>query len=200
MTVLFVFVASDRRVLEARAVSEYQLRQELVGIKGQLQRVVFIIDRSGSMREDNRWTAALETVGAWIRYLPARNIAVIVYDHEVSHFPERKKFIEVESSPDELKRVLTAIEVLKPRGYTHTLAAIRAAYEYPGVDTIVLFTDGKPSDAPPPEIEAFVKARTDEGVDVSINTVGLGKYYDQKETAIFLMRLAEITHGSYRAL
>src|SRR5437763_1873869 len=55
------------------------LRKELIGLKGNVHRVVFVVDRSGSMRikgrfaSTDRWAEARAVVRAWLEHLRIRS-------------------------------------------------------------------------------------------------------------------------------
>ena len=84
-------------------------------------------------------------------------------------------------------------------GETPTAEALRRAFAVDGVDTIILITDGSPTDANHAEILAEVKRLNTRSVEV--NTVGLGAgIYGDPVFTEFLSRLAGENDGSFVAV
>lgn len=177
--------------------AEGQLRQELVGIKGSMKRVVFVVDRSGSMKDDERWEEAKGLIESWLKHLSVENAALLVYNNHVLQYPRNGTLQAINASTRD--GFIDALTTLKPEGTTNTMRALKVAYKYRPT-TIILFSDGKPTDdegnATSTE-DVLNLVRSNRGVVV--NTIGLGLYFDNEDTVRFLMNLAEITDGSYRA-
>ena len=179
---------------EKKASEEGELRKELVGLKGPMKRVVFIVDRSASMSEGKRWKQARDLITSWINHLPVEEAALIIFNDSTKVVPRFGGFVKLE---DRSKSLLSkTMERIKPSGRTGTLAALRKAREYRRADTYVLFSDGKPTDS---KAAAIIEEARKNHPSVVINTVGLGVYFDKQETVEFLMELARVTGGSYRA-
>jgi hypothetical protein len=137
---------------------EKGLRQELLGLRslgGQMRRVVFIVDRSESMKREpgtrgekgtagssSRWDFVRMTVENWLTLLPCEEMAFLTFSTKLD--PE---------SDDALRPVTDATleefrarwRQMEPGGSTNTMAALTAALAIPSVDTIILFTDGEPT-------------------------------------------------------
>jgi hypothetical protein len=216
---------SDDKGRSSRLEPEVVLRRELIGFKGKLKKVAFVVDGSGSMGVDaDRWPNAKKTVVSWIENLDVQECIVIVFTNLVHRFPEKAqetyRLTGVEREAN-VERVKAHLEQRRPVGFTNTLGALRAAYDMPGVDTIVLFTDGAPyAGLTEKEKQAGMKdgsVRTADGLhnydpqmmeaiyslcsepehaDIPVNVVGVGDFYSP-EFAAFLLRIAKITKGTF---
>jgi hypothetical protein len=180
---------SDAKGQSSRLQPEVVLRRELIGFKGKLKKVAFVVDGSGSMGFDaDRWPNAKRTVVSWIENLDVQECIVIVFTNLVHRFPEKAQAtyrltgVEREAS---IERVKAHLEQRRPVGFTNTLDALRAAYEMPGVDTIVLFTEA-----------IYLLCSEPQHADIPINVVGVGDFYSP-EFAAFLLRVAKITKGTF---
>jgi hypothetical protein len=93
------------------------------------------------------------------------------------------------------------LKSVEPGGWTNTLEAFKKAYEYEGIDTILLFSDGAPTAPDSGVFEANVASQIyqlcREHPDVPVNTVGLGNYFDV-ELSTFLRSVARISGGTFR--
>lgn len=201
-----VFKQSSAAASRARATAEQQLRQEILEIKGQLRHVVFVVDASGSMADSGRWQQAHALINNWLRYLPVENASLIVFNDKFQIFPAPNKLLPMTDRANR-RSLVQNLAKFEPQGGTSTLKALEAAYRFQEVDTIILFTDGKPDDGITPtarlvdEILSFVTERKNRRI--AINTVGLGDYFSsdtgrQSDTFRLLVGLAELTGGSFR--
>ncbi len=172
---------------------EQLLRQDLLDVRGKLDRVVFLVDRSASMQQGERWEQARQTIEKWMLHLPVKEAALVVFNQQAYCYPRDRSFLPVNSHSRH--RLINKLRQLRPEGGTGTLIALQQAYNYADLDTIVLFTDGKPSD-PEDSIHAFIESQEELGV--VINAVALGSYSDKQDTFEFLTALARKTGGSYR--
>jgi hypothetical protein len=105
------------------------------------------------------------------------------------------------SAPQNRSKLLVLFDRLSPQGNTNTLAALRAAYAYPGVDTIFLFSDGEPDSGGnvfdhrmAKQVHALCRKH---GTTVPINTVGLGNYLGNRNLGSFLETVARETGGTF---
>ncbi|HVU89557.1 MAG TPA: VWA domain-containing protein [Gemmataceae bacterium] len=194
---------------ELALLRETRLNRELVGLKGKLTRVAVLFDASGSMNAKsadqrmNRWTEAQQIAGTWLRYLDAEECVLIVFSSDVRTFPEDGSFARLRGAGSDERRqqLLKSLERIEPKGWTNTLGALQKAYEYPGLDTIILFSDGAPTNV---NLGRFDAAVADEIYrlcrrypDVPINTIGLGNYFEQ-DLSTFLTTVARITGGAFQ--
>lgn len=124
------------------------------------KRVVFLIDRSGSMLEDARdkpssakWAEVRNTVAKLMRSLPALEKFQLVAFAQDATFPlgNAGSWIDYdpEKSPDLVVKAL-ADPALTPNGGTNMYAGLEASFQLrtQGLDTIYLLSDGLPSVGP----------------------------------------------------
>jgi hypothetical protein len=182
--------------------------RQLVGVEGALRRVAFIFDASGSMKErgtgtDDRWREAQKIATTWLAHLDVDECVLIVFSSNVITVPTDGSFIRVSGPEGEANRnrLMAQLNSVEPRGRTNTLAAFQKAYEYEGLDTIILFSDGAPSNASSGEFDAVmaqeIYALCGQHADVPVNAIGLGNYFDQNMST-FLRHVARITGGTFR--
>jgi Mg-chelatase subunit ChlD len=206
--------------------SEISLRRELVGFKGELQRVAFVIDHSESMTD--RWGDAKKTIMNWITALNIEECIVITFrdSHSVIKYPKveasKSTFtLSGDGKQQSVEKISQVLQETEPKGRTATYHALKRAYEFTGIDTIVLFTDGAPfagdvydfngkrivRDPNPNEkdngknyYDKFLINKTQElctqNKDIPVNVVGVGDFFDPV-FADFLLQLAKISKGSF---
>lgn len=95
---------------------------------------------------------------------------------------EKRAFEDDRSTRDFLASWLETAEV---KGWTATRKALETAFSYPEIDTIILFTDGQPTDAAfaqtrkeRDEILTYVKnANAERSTPIVINVVALGEFH-----------------------
>lgn len=191
-----------------RPVTEGELRKELLGLKGQMNNVVFVIDVSASMNDGHRWASAKETIKAWIQYLPIEKCAVLCFNQSIIAFPtgETPQTIDVaDTSSGRANRKLIGqfLEQQEPAGFTDTPKALRKAYELKEADTIILFTDGRPALKKETHIDRELEKKTYDLIKDEqsrrrrpINVVGIGNYFDP-EFGEYLSKIATNTGGCF---
>jgi len=186
---------------------ETRINRELVGINGALNRVAVLFDASGSMKEagnggGDRWQAAQKIARTWLQHLDVDECVLIVYSSDVRTFPVDGTLANVRGENGEAARqaLLEHLTGVEPKGWTNTLEAMRRAYSYEGIDSMILFSDGAPTN---PNLGRF-----DQGVaneiyalcrkheKIPVNTVGLGNYFDEN-LGTFLRTVARITGGTF---
>lgn len=202
------------------------IRQELVGLRGgvegRMKRVVFLLDRSASMAEGNRWEDALQVIRAWLKHLPVEECALVTFNDRPMPFPRSGGMLTVGSDETARENLLAQVSRLRPAGHTATLDAFKAAYGYPGLDTIIFFTDGEPyvpggvkasaqsEDEAQDETQVGKAQRQSMGsrhmdevlrlvsqrAHIPVNVVALGSYF-QKRQSDFLLELARRTGGAF---
>jgi hypothetical protein len=188
---------------------EMRMNRELVGLKGKLKRVAVLFDASGSMNAQgtdgrgNRWAEAKQIVATWLRHLDVDECVLIVFSNDVRSFPEGGSFARLRGEQGESQRVhlLQVLDTIEPKGSTNTLGALRNAYQYPEVDTMILFSDGAPTNVNPGRFDAAVAEEIYQlcrrHSDIPINTVGLGNYFE-RDLSKFLRTVASITGGTFQ--
>jgi predicted nucleic acid-binding Zn-ribbon protein len=181
---------------------EKQVHKELIGLEGKLHKVVLIFDASGSMNTGERWPAAIQVVETWLRHLEVDECALLVFSTDVSVFPREGGYLNLRGEEAAKNRtdMINWLKHFKPAGGTNTLAALRKAYKYRAVDTIILFTDGAPNDGKSSaydlQIGRQIFQECAKHKDIPVNTIGLGDYF-KDELSHFLMEVARITGGTF---
>ncbi|MBP89495.1 MAG: hypothetical protein CMJ64_22760 [Planctomycetaceae bacterium] len=187
---------------------ETTINRELVGIKGELKKVAIIVDASGSMKEEtadgegDRWTEAQEIARTWLQHLDVDECVLIVFSSDVRTFPEDGTLANLAGDEGDGVRsgLLGHLAKVEPKGWTNTLEALRKAYTYKELDSIILFSDGAPTNPNSGRFDQAV-ARSiytlcNQHKDIPVNTVGLGNYFDQ-DLATFLRTVARLTGGAF---
>lgn len=169
---------------------EARLRSELLGLEGSLDRVVFVLDRSSSMK-GQRWKDAKQTIESWLKNLPVREAALVVYGSDVRVFPP----VGMLSRKDAVENFTRELIGLEPEGETKTKDALERAYRFANIDAIILFTDGQPSEGPENVLE-FVKQSRLGGNSARIHVVGIGNYFDES-FGNYLRALAKSSGGTF---
>ena len=145
--------------LEESLRQRVMLPKELLGVRGSLKKVAFVVDCSRSMQnvapiaidptQDNAgswWQVVTGTIHLWIETLPMESAVIIYYSDDVTVFPASREFLNLNTSKSLLGRSILGRG--EPKGATNTLLALKTAYELSGCDTIILFTDGEPNRSP----------------------------------------------------
>jgi predicted nuclease with TOPRIM domain len=187
---------------------EATISRELVGLQGGLQRVAFLFDASGSMKkpgstDDERWAEAQRIAATWLAHLDVDECVLVVFSSDVRTFPADGSMLKVRGPDSEANRAALreSLSAVEPSGWTNTLDALRTAYAYEGLDTIILFSDGAPTNATTgrfdPAVVRQIYSLCREHADIPINTIGLGNYFDENMAAV-LRNLANLTGGTFR--
>jgi hypothetical protein len=154
------------------------------------------------MSRDGRWEHARSVVATWLEHLAIRECALVLFSDDARSFPQDGSFLDVHGPTGvaNRKRLLDRLLTAKPEGLTNTLLALQTAYRCPGVDTILLFTDGEPNNGDVAEfnekIAEQIYALCRQHDAIPVNTVGLGAFY-QPQLSGFLLRVAQETGGSF---
>lgn len=178
------------------------IKKELLGLKGDFKRVAILFDISLSMKStlngESRWDLAKDVVSKWVHHLPFEEVVLILFNDAVKVFPENEDFANVRGSESLASRenLLAELKAVEPSGDTNTLAALEKAYSYTGIDTIILFTDGKPDVKTMPDINEQIYKLCQKHPNIPINAVGLGDYF-KPELSSFLIRIAKETGGTF---
>jgi Mg-chelatase subunit ChlD len=179
------------------------LHARLIGLQGGFRRVVVVVDRSGSMKADHRWAEVRAIIATWLQHLPFQQVALVVFNDTVDTFPAAGGYLDLAAATNaslarqNLLRYLTGIE---PAGNTDTLSALRRAYAYPDVDSIILFSDGYPDRGgnrfDRQMADAIYALCRSHGRHTPINVIGVGRYFDPR-LGKFLMTVARLTGGTF---
>jgi hypothetical protein len=182
-------------------VDQRKINRDLIGLRGILSKTVILVDASGSMAGD-RWKDAVEVMAIWFEQLPVREVNLIVFNAQPNSFPGASQFLRLDGPEGEShrKRLIDHLKAITPTGGTFTRAALQQAYASPGIDSIILFTDGAPNtgkEADPVQSEAdAIYALINDHKDIPINAIGVGEYFDPRLSA-FLLKVGELSHGTF---
>jgi hypothetical protein len=176
----------------ARLKMTYENRFEGVQLKG--DRVLFLVDRSGSMGfvdektpEANKWPTVCETVRRIMRSLPELKQYQVITVADTARHPlggegQWLKF-DPEKTPD---HVYDTLREVRPDGGTNLYTGLDAAFTYrkKGLSAIYFFSDGLPNQGPgltAKDRQAVADARRnrDEKRAEAILGDGLGTYVRQ---------------------
>jgi len=182
--------------------AERRVRSELLGLRGSLDRAVFLVDRSGSMNEGGRWEDAIATIRTWLEHLPVQEAALITFSDRVDAFPANGQMLRMDD--DGRRLLIERLSGTRPAGLTNTFDALEAAYRYAPVDAFVLFTDGAPNpggSAGPGRGDAravleLITQKRSRHPELRIHTVGIGEYFNAPMRD-FLLGAASITDGTF---
>lgn len=125
-----------------------RLNNELLGLGGQLREVVILIDISQSMRgaesannAGGYWGQTLRIIKRWITNLDVGAVSIITFGDVAEIAVEMD-----ELDQDHRQRIVSTLDRLEPTATsTDFLSAFRKAYALPGIDTIIVFSDGLPT-------------------------------------------------------
>jgi hypothetical protein len=196
---------------------DIQIRRELVRLKGDFARTLFLIDISGSMAqmprqlndrsqranhgpEETPWLHVRSQIDSWLKYLPVGSFRLICFNHELQEFPAAEQlWLSGDRARSEASDYLAG---LVPSGYTYTEKALaRADYWRP--TTIILFTDGAPTDRQgildPDQQTRILERVSSPNWKVPINVIALNDYFSGG-LGPFLQRLASSTDGGFTGM
>ncbi len=157
--------------------------------------VALVIDRSGSMSEDDRISAARDAANVALERLSADDIvSLISFNHKVEVLHPAAR---LGSARDSLKH---AIQRLKPDGTTALYAGVKEGgqqvREYLSdnkVNRVVLVSDGLANVGPSSPSELAALGRELGGKGISVTTIGLGLDYNED----LMQRLAGASDGNH---
>ena len=204
-------VENERKKLDEFTKNQRQLNNELVGLGGQLDKVVVMVDVSKSMNEKNNWEPALEIIERWILNLDVGSAAFVLFGDSAN------LEIPMQSLDDRsrLQFVASVRKVVPNAKSTNFHDAFRMAYSINDVDTIIAFSDGLPSvdmngkqitSDEEDNLERVLEVHTEilkmagDHPNVTVNAIGLGNRVYTKETGNLLNELALKTGGIFLAV
>ncbi|MCA9193769.1 MAG: VWA domain-containing protein [Planctomycetales bacterium] len=208
---------NERKEYEQVSQNEKKLRQELLNLKGDFSRVVFVVDISGSMgakpakdmpranwADDGQpWTYVKNQVASWLQNLPVDSFRIVCFHHEVVQFPDMQDdWLSGDSGRTQAKEFLSQLQA---SGGTNTELALQTAQSYEPT-AIILFTDGSPSklsddgyvydDGQVQRVELLLEQS---GQKVPINVVAVNNYFTE-DLGSFLHKIASTTGGGFIGL
>ena len=177
-----------------------------IGIKGKeisreergASNLVFLIDTSGSMRDDNKLPLVKQAMAMLVGQLTEDDrVAIVTYASSTG--------VQLEPTcGNETEKILTAIDELRSGGSTHGSAGIQLAYEQAakhfvkgGVNRVILATDGdlNVGITDDDQLVELIKEKAATGVFLTVLGVGTGNLKDSK-----LEKLADKGNGAYAYL
>ena len=139
--------------LQRTSASEKSVRQELLGLKGKMDRTVFVIDISASMANEfsadftranwqsgeNAWSNVQRKIRDYLEMLPVQSFRLVCFNHALQEFPA-----DTATWSTDRQAAMNFLGALTPDGITNTEQALRKAATFQP-SSIVLFTDGQPT-------------------------------------------------------
>jgi Ca-activated chloride channel family protein len=175
------------------------------GITTRSNRIVFVLDRSGSMRGAKLETAKDELARTIRRLSPDVRFGVVFFNHEVETW--WKPPLLAEARNDTKRVAIKWIMDLPATGRTHMFQALRTALWYAEIgasdaDTIFLLSDGEPTQGGGRLAGEELEREHREFLDANrlsrciVHTIGIGPDHDRQ----LMRRIAHDTGGTYRAV
>lgn len=213
--------AKEKEILTTAAESRF------AGIELTGERVVFLVDTSGSMEmlddttaAPNKWIEVRQTLARVMRSLPKLEKYQLITFGPKHDFPlgGAGKWLDMDAktSPDQ---VVKALAEIKPRGGTNMYIALDEAFRYrkDGLDTIYLLSDGLPNQGEglTPAQQATLKgidrgAALGKHIRTTLNTTWnkpldgkrvkihtVGFFFESPDLGSFLWALARENDGSF---
>jgi hypothetical protein len=189
------------------------------------QRVIFLLDMSGSMelidentKEPDKWPLVCETLGKIMASLPDLKKYQVILFADKLRYPLGNEGKWLDYDPDTSKKTtIDGLTTITPKGGTHMYAAFEEAFKFrnDGLDTIYVLSDGLPNLGPglpvgtplreaqkteilSKHVRQTLKSTWNqpiEGQRVRINTVGF--FFESPDVGAFLWALARENEGSF---
>ncbi|MEO0531276.1 MAG: vWA domain-containing protein [Planctomycetota bacterium] len=193
---------------------------QLFGLNGPMTGIVFCLDLSGSMvNEDGardtqpkpelvrRFAVVKQRLKQMVRSLKFERFTVIGFGGDPRDLTTPRLVAStnalVQATPEAREAACRQIDSWKAIGGTPTLPALRAAIDLPGVEHVVLLTDGMPTlGGTQDDVLDHLRRR---GRGVVVDVVGIGDQSmdrsndDSMELLEFTRRVAQLTGGFFQA-
>ena len=207
----YALLKNQKRALDQSLSMRNAISQEVLGLKGDLSRVVFVIDTSESMGKpieaakydanwkqlEPPWEDVIRTIAVWLERLPVGEFRIVCFDNEVVECPSRKG--EWFSNAADKSKAIEFISRQKPDGLTFTEQAIQVALSH-NPTSVILFTDGEPSDGQGntdlPQQTRLLKLIGTRSFEVPCNVVAISNYLNARQ-GTFLRLLARESGGGF---
>ena len=157
--------------------------------------LVFLIDVSGSMSDDNKLPLLKDALGLLVQQLGSSDrVAIVVYAGAAG-------LVLQSTAADDERAILEAMDRLKAGGSTHGSAGIHLAYETAaahfvegGVNRVILATDGDFNVGTTSQagLIELVEQKARSGIFLTVLGFGMGNYKDST-----LEKLADKGNGNY---
>jgi Ca-activated chloride channel family protein len=157
--------------------------------------LVFVIDVSGSMEQENRLGLVKESLALLVdRLRPEDTVSIVVYGDNA-----RTELYPTAGS--ERQTILNVINSLQTEGSTNLEAGLlmgydvaNQAYNPGGINRVILASDGVANvgDTGPNSLAAKIRSYADSGINLTTIGVGMGNYND-----VMMEQLADQGDGAY---
>jgi HEAT repeat protein len=167
------------------------------GIPLYAERLVFVLDVSGSMQGGRMVAAKRELLKSIEGLMPKAKFGIVVFNNSVARWQHSL----VEANAKNKRLAAQFVERQNPQASTASFDALAAALEF-DVEAIYFLTDGAPTCGKilaPVDIVRSVTG-TNRVRRISIYTIGIAPGYPGSPTDAFLKKLAEENLGSYRRI
>lgn len=161
------------------------------------ERIVFVIDVSGSMEGDRLAKSKKQLMECISGLRPGSSFTVACYSNQVRIWQPKLQ----PATQQNKDKAISFVETLRASGNTYTLEALMRAFDTADADTIVLLSDGAPTQNKPngerwteDEILSEVSG-TNKGKQWQIHTFGFGAAGG--ELVKFMKDLAEANDGTF---
>ncbi len=157
--------------------------------------LVFVIDVSGSMAQENRLGLVKESLALLVDRLRTDDkVAIVVYGNSA-------RTVLYPTAGSERQAILNAINTLETEGSTNLEAGLLMGYDVAnqsyipgGINRVILASDGVANvgDTGPNSLAAKIRGYADAGIHLTTIGVGLGNYND-----VMMEQLADQGDGAY---
>ncbi|MCL4265652.1 MAG: von Willebrand factor type A domain-containing protein [Anaerolineae bacterium] len=157
--------------------------------------LVFVIDVSGSMAQENRLGLVKESLALLVDRLRADDkVSIVVYGNSA-------RTVLYPTAGSERQAILNAINTLETEGSTNLEAGLLMGYDVAnqgyipgGINRVILASDGVANvgDTGPNSLAAKIRGYADAGINLTTIGVGLGNYND-----VMMEQLADQGDGAY---
>jgi predicted nucleic acid-binding Zn-ribbon protein len=199
------------------------------GIEMTGQRVIFLVDMSGSMgmkdettKDPDKWPLLCEILAKLMQSVPDLKQFQVILFAEKLRYPlgNEGKWIDYKG-PESARKAASAVLAIPPEGGTNMWIAFEDVFRYrdKGLDTVYFLSDGLPNVAPvmpanasklsDPELEAVLGKQIRERLKTTWNMPrakqrvrinAVGFYFDSPDVGAFLWALARENDGSFVGL
>jgi hypothetical protein len=162
------------------------------GIRSSGSRFAYIVDRSGSMRENGRIAYARDELMRSIESLPDHALFHVVL-FSTTHFtpPLQEQWLPARSRA--IRRIRAWLNLEEPGGGTQPGSAFESVFSLPQRPDVIFFlTDGEI----PPDTVDLVRTLNDRGRKVVVNTVAFGEEISPEAQEV-LREIARASGGRY---
>lgn len=184
--------------------------KSIFGIEPEYRRVVFLVDRSGSLRREKKiQQLIINTLSEILNHCSIDEFAIIAFASSMEFYPPMKGTM-VDGREEHKKKASEWYSKQSFTGQTYIREAIQRAYEdYGDLDAIFILTDGLPREGDPQttpylieEIKRYVRKQAtlqkDKKVQTRIVALATGVPPEEHEKVYeFLHAITEITNGQY---